>query len=44
MKDGIVKYAAGREIITPEVLKDTFDVNVRIREIDGQTVILQGAI
>ena len=44
MKDGIVKYAGGREIITPEVLKDTFDVNVRIREIDGQTVILQGAI
>ena len=44
MKDGIIKYAGGREIITPEVLKDTFDVNVRIREIDGQTVILQGAI
>ena len=44
MKDGIIKYAGGREIITPEVLKDTFNVNVRIREIDGQTVILQGAI
>ena len=42
IKDGIVKYAGGREIITPEILKDTFDVNVRIREIDGQAVVLQG--
>lgn len=42
MKDGVVKYAGGREIITPEVVKDIFDVDVRIREIDGQTVIIQG--
>ena len=42
IKDGLIKYSGGREIITPEVLKDTFDVDVRIREIDGQTVILQG--
>ena len=42
MKDGIIKYAGGREIITAEVLKDTFDLDVRIREIDGQTVVLQG--
>ncbi len=41
MNDGAVKYAGGREIITPEILKETFDVDVRIREIDGQTVILQ---
>ena len=40
--DGVVKYAGGREMITPEILKDTFDVDVRIREIDGQTVVLQG--
>ena len=40
LKNGVVKYAGGREIITPEVVKDTFDVDVRIREIDGQTVIL----
>ena len=40
LKNGEVKYAGGREIITPEVVKDTFDVNVRIREIDGQTVVL----
>ena len=41
IRDGIVKYAGGQEILTPEILKDTFDVDVRIREIDGQTVILQ---
>ena len=42
LKNGVVKYAGGREIITPEVVKDTFDVDVRIREIDGQTVVLHG--
>ena len=42
MQEGIIKYAGGREIITPEILKETFDVDVRIREIDGQTVVLQG--
>ena len=44
IKDGKVKYTGGREIWTPEVLKDTFDVNVRICEIDGQTVVLQDLI
>ena len=42
LKNGVVKYAGGREIITPEVVKDTFDVDVRIRQIDGQTVVLSG--
>nr|MBQ8244917.1 ABC transporter ATP-binding protein [Oscillospiraceae bacterium] len=42
LKNGVVKYAGGREIITPEVVKDTFDVDVRIRRIDGQTVVLSG--
>jgi len=42
MQEGIIKYAGGRQIITPEILKETFDVDVRIREIDGQTVVLQG--
>lgn len=41
MQEGVIKYAGGREIITPEILKETFDVDVRIREIDGQTVVLQ---
>ncbi len=40
LKNGVVKYAGGREIITPQVVKDTFDVDVRICRIDGQTVVL----
>ena len=42
LKNGVVKYAGGREIITSEVIKDTFDIDVRLREIDGQTVVLPG--
>ena len=42
LKDGKIKYAGGKEVLTPEVVKDTFDVDVRIREIDGQTVVLNG--
>ena len=40
MKDGMVKYTGGREIVTPEVIEDIFDVRVRILEIDNQPVIL----
>lgn len=41
MKEGKVKYTGGREIFTPEILKDIFDADVRIVELDGQTVVLQ---
>ena len=41
LKDGVVKYAGGPEVITPEVVKDIFDVDVRICQIDGRTVVLQ---
>lgn len=40
MKDGVVKYAGGKEIITPEVIRDIFDVDVQLMEINGQTVVL----
>ena len=40
MKDGVVKYAGGKEIVTPEVIYDVFGAKVRLVEIDGQTVIL----
>ena len=40
LKDGVVKYAGGREIVTPENIRDTFDVDVKILQIDGQTVVL----
>ena len=40
LKDGVVKYAGGPEIVTEEVIKDIFDIDVRICQIDGQTVVL----
>jgi ABC-type enterochelin transport system ATPase subunit len=39
----MVKYAGGREIVTAEVVKDIFDVDVRICQIDGRTVVLNMA-
>jgi len=42
MKDGVVKYAGGKEIVTEDVIKDIFDMDVRIVEIDNQKVILGG--
>lgn len=43
LKDGQVKYAGGREIVTPEVIRDTFDVEMRICQIDGQSVVLHNS-
>lgn len=40
MKDGVVKYAGGEEIITPETIRDVFDIEIKIRQIDGQKVVL----
>ena len=42
MKDGVVKYAGGKEIFTEEVIRDIFDINVKIVQIENQTVILGG--
>lgn len=44
LKDGKVKYAGGEEIITEEVIKDIFDIDVKIVEIDHQKVIIGGHI
>ena len=43
LKNGVVKYAGGREIITPEVVKDIFDVDVQICQVGDQTVVLNAA-
>ena len=40
MKDGVIKYAGGREIITEEVVKDIYDIDVKITQVDGKTVML----
>ncbi len=42
LKDGAVKYAGGKEIVTEEVIKDIFDIEVKIVMIDNQKVILGG--
>ena len=40
MKDGVIKYAGGKEIITEEVIRDIYDIQVKIAQLDGQTVII----
>jgi iron complex transport system ATP-binding protein len=42
LKNGVVKYAGGREMVTESVIKDIFDINVKIVEINHQKVILGG--
>ena len=42
MKDGVVQYAGGKEIVTEAVIKDIFDIDVRIVEIENHKVILGG--
>ena len=42
LKDGKVKYAGGKEMFTEEIIRDIFDMDVKIAEIDGQKVILGG--
>ena len=42
LKDGAVKYAGGKETVTEEVIRDIFDITVKIVEIDHQKVILGG--
>lgn len=42
LKDGVVKYAGGKEIVTEEVIRDIFDIGVKIIQINNQKVILGG--
>ena len=42
LKDGVVKYAGGPECINEAVIRDVFDVDVRIAQLDGQKIILVG--
>ena len=42
LKNGQVKYAGGKEIITEGVIKDIFDIDIKIVEINNQKVILGG--
>lgn len=42
IKDGVINHSGGKDIISEENIKDTFDINVRIVEIENQKVILGG--
>ena len=42
LKDGVVKYAGEKDIFTADIIKDIFDIDVKIVEIDNQKVILGG--
>lgn len=42
LKDGRIRYAGGKECFTREIIRDIFDIDVEIRQIDGRTVILGG--
>ena len=44
MKDGVVKYAGGPECVNEAVIKDIYDVDVKILDIDGRKVILNAPI
>ena len=41
LKDGVVKYTGGKECFREDVLRDIFDIDVKIAQVDGQPVILQ---
>ncbi len=40
MKEGKIKYTGGEEVFTPEIIKDIFDVDVRLAEVDGKKIII----
>ena len=40
LKDGIVKYAGGKEIVTEAIIREIFDADARILQMDGQSLIL----
>ena len=42
LKDGIVKYTGGKEILTEDVIRDIFDIDVTIAEINNRKIILGG--
>lgn len=42
MKEGQIRYAGGAEIVTEEIIKEIFDAQVRIAEIEGKRIIING--
>ena len=42
LQDGVIRHAGGEEIVTPEVIRETFDIPSRIVTVDGKKIILGG--
>ena len=42
MKDGRIRHAGGPEIVTEDVIRETFDAEVRIVEIEGKKFVIHG--
>ena len=40
MKNGVIQYTGGKEIVTEAVIQDTFDIRVKILDVDGRKIIL----
>ena len=42
MKNGVISHIGGKEAVDEDTIKDTFDVTVRVLEIENQKVIIGG--
>lgn len=42
MKDGVVKYSGTKEMINEEIIKDVYDIDVKIVELNHKKIILGG--
>ena len=42
MKEGKIRHEGGPEIVTEDVIFETFDAEVRIVEIEGKKIIING--
>jgi iron complex transport system ATP-binding protein len=42
IKDGIIKYSGEKDCINEKVIKDVFDINVRIVDIENRKIIIGG--
>ncbi len=42
MKDGVVKYSGTKEMINEEIVKDVYDIDVKIVELNHKKIILGG--
>ena len=42
LRDGVIQYVGGKECLNEEVIKTTFDIDVKIVEIENEKIILGG--